>query len=66
METVIPPYRENDSAFEIGFFKKIAEGAPVGIILADSENHLIVYANPAAGFPQTSGTEETPGPVADR
>lgn len=56
METVIPPYRENDSAFEIGFFKKIAEGAPVGIILADSENHLIVYANPA--FTKITGYEE--------
>ncbi|MHB1757361.1 MAG: diguanylate cyclase domain-containing protein [Leptospirillum sp.] len=57
METIIPSYSENDSVFEIGFFKKIAEGAPVGILLADSVTRLVVYANPA--FVRITGYNES-------
>ena len=57
MKTVIPSYNEDDSVLAVSFFKKIAEGAPVGILLADSSTRLIVYANPA--FTKITGYSES-------
>lgn len=47
MKTVISSCNGDDSVIEASFFKKIAEEAPVGILLADSATHVIVYANMA-------------------